>query len=603
MPLRCSLVRRAIDDWFTVVDARGRFTWLVGLGLAAVVSVVEILGAAIVAAVLQLATATDGSMDLPIVGDLEERLPGSDRASDLRWLAAAGAVFFIVRGLAVIGQQYVTFRSTFSLAARLADQVTQRLLARPYLWHLGVNSSDIATQAVIVTQSFAIGVFAPVQAVGSQLCVILALSAVAIIVEPIGALGSVAVIGVVVGLILKSTRRRLTGLGQVEIDETLLAQRLVSEAFQGVREVKVLGIGSTVRARLWASRQRWSCALRTRATLVAAPRSAIETVAFCALLALLAYRGAGGADTLAGIGVLGYALIRILPTANNVLTHLNTARGAQASMHQLADLLREADQPGDEQPERSAVTPGTTPPTLVVSDVSFSYPDGTAVLRGVDLEVRPGASVGLVGPTGCGKSTLLDVMIGLLPVSSGTLTLGGKPLTEDISNWWSQIGVVPQHSTLLDASLAENVALGLERDRIDERALERALTLAALTHVVRELPMGADTTLGERGVRLSGGQRQRVAIARALYRDPPVIFLDEGTSALDGATEKAVIDGLRRDRPDRTLIMVAHRISTLRGCDEILVLDAGRVVARGTHDELLRSSELFRRLASVTGAP
>ena len=301
----------------------------------------EIAAAGVVAVSIQLATqAGSKPISLPILGDIEELLPGSSRAADLRWMAVIGSAFFIARGLAVVAQQYVAFRAAFSLEVRLADRVMEQTLQRDYSWHLSHNSAELSSMTIIVTQTFVVKVFSPIQTAGAQLLTVLSLSAVAVAVEPVGAIAAVVAIGGVMALSLWLTRRQLVPLGEVELTEMALGQQLTTESFQAIREIKLLNLGASVRHKVWASRQRWSRAVRRSATIVAAPRTVLETVAFCSLVALLAVRGNTDSQTaVAGIGVLGYAVIRILPTANNVVTHVNTIRSAQASLRRLADTL------------------------------------------------------------------------------------------------------------------------------------------------------------------------------------------------------------------------------------------------------------------------
>lgn len=588
-------MRPAISDWMTVMDARGRLMAVVGLLLGFIVSVLEILGAGIVAVTIQLATGGDAEpVELPVLGRLDDLLPASTPAGDLRWMAAIGGGFFVLRGAAVLLQQYVTFRSAFSLAVRLTDQTIERLLQQSYEWHLSRNSAELSGLAIGVAQNFASKVFTPLQMAATQALIVASLLVVALAVEPVGALAAAASLGLVVVASVRGTKRRLATLSEVEVEQQLLSQRLSIETFQAVREVKLLDLQDAVRQRVRTSRRTWAAALRRSATIVAAPRTLIETVAFCALVGIVAFRAQGDSDSaLAGVGVLGYAVIRILPTANNLITHLNTVRSAGAGTRRLAEILRlDADDGGSTGRAQRAELP------LRASGVSYAYPSGETVLEAVDVDLRRGESLGLVGMTGCGKSTLLDVLIGLLEPTAGSVQLDGVPLAACRASWWRQIGIVPQHITLLDATLAENIALGLDHSEVDRDALARAVELARLSEVVDELPAGLDTPIGERGTRLSGGQRQRVAIARALYRDPSIIFMDEGTSALDAATERSVIAGLRHGRHDRTLVMVAHRLSTLQACDEIIVLHEGTVEARGTYDDLLASNVRFRGLAA-----
>lgn len=588
-------MREFLRDWRTVVDRRGRFTFAVGLLIAFAVSVLEIVGAGVVAAAIELAMGdADASVTLPMIGDVGARLPGSDRSSDLRWLALLGSLFFVCRGLAVVGQQYFIFRSSYGLAVRLTDRVLETYLGRDYPWHLRQNSAELSSVATGVCQSFAIRVFTPMLFAGAYGITILALGAVALSVEPVGGLVTLLVLCVGVGGMLSWARRRLLPLSQIELEEMAQGQQLTTEIFQGVREVKLMDLSIAFRRRIWESRRRWGHAMRQGAVIVALPRTLIETIAFTALIVLVAVRG--GSDSgaaLASLGVLGYAVVRILPTANNVVTHINSVRSGQASLHRLAQVLSEPAAAAGARAE--ADRPASLP--LTVRGLRFGYTAGRPVLGGVDLRVEHGQSIGLVGSTGCGKSTLLDVLVGLLEPTGGSVELDGVPLSQCRKRWWNSIGFVPQSITLFDASLAENIAMAVDPSQLDHAALDRAIDVAELREVVDGLDEGIMTPVGERGVRLSGGQRQRVAIARALYRDPEILFIDEGTSALDSETERKVIRNLREGHVERTIIMVAHRTSTLRDCDEILLLDRGVVIARGTHDELWESSPAFRALA------
>ncbi|HAS10931.1 MAG TPA: hypothetical protein DCS55_10520, partial [Acidimicrobiaceae bacterium] len=313
-------MRRSVDEWLTVVDARGRFTAIVGLMFGFVVSLIEIAGAGIVAVTIQLATQDPGkAVHVPVLGDVDALLPGSDRSSDLKWMAVVGSLFFVLRGLAVVSQQYVTFRSSYGLAVRLTDRVMADFLDRDYEWHLSQNSAELSSVSVAICQYFASKVFTPIQLAGSQALTVLSLGVVAIAVEPVGAIGAMLAIGTVIAVLLWSTRKRLLPLSQIEVEEVAVGQQLTIETFQAIREVKLLDLSATMRDRVRRSRRRWAYALRRSSTIVAAPRTVIETVAFAALITLVAYRGQGdGGAALAGVGVLGYAVIRILPSANNM---------------------------------------------------------------------------------------------------------------------------------------------------------------------------------------------------------------------------------------------------------------------------------------------
>ena len=231
--------------------------------------------------------------------------------------------------------------------------------------------------------------------------------------------------------------------------------------------------------------------------------------------------------------------------------------------------------------------------------VRYTYEgSATPALREIDLTIRCGESVGIVGPTGSGKSTLINVILGLLRPSSGRLTVDGRDAFDNLRLWQRKIGFVPQEIYLTDDSLRRNIAFGLEDEEIDERQVKAAIRLAQLEDLVALLPLGLDTVIGERGIRLSGGERQRVAIARALYHEPELLVFDEATSALDNQTERAVSRAIDALQGNKTLILIAHRLSTVRKCGRLIFLCAGRVAGSGTFEQLLQTNREFRELVA-----
>jgi ABC-type multidrug transport system fused ATPase/permease subunit len=252
-----------------------------------------------------------------------------------------------------------------------------------------------------------------------------------------------------------------------------------------------------------------------------------------------------------------------------------------------------------------------TGPSLVFNEairfenLTFCYPGADRpALEAFDVEIHAGSTVGVVGPTGAGKTTAIDLLIGLLAPTSGRILIDGVPLDDTNRRAWQRgIGYVPQGIFLADASIAENIAFGEAPDSIDVAAVERAARIANIHDFISgQLPAGYDTKAGERGVRLSGGQRQRIGIARALYRNPPVLVFDEATSALDTETESAIIEAIERLRRVHTIVTIAHRLTTVRECDQIVLLEAGRISAQGDWETVTARSAMFRRMASIPGS-
>jgi ATP-binding cassette subfamily C protein len=236
---------------------------------------------------------------------------------------------------------------------------------------------------------------------------------------------------------------------------------------------------------------------------------------------------------------------------------------------------------------------------VVVEDVTFGYEGASRpALESISMTIERGTAVALVGASGAGKTTLADVILGLLPPDSGSVRVGGVDIHTDLPSWRQHIGYVPQSIFLLDDSIRRNIAFGLPDQEVDEQQLHTAIAMAQLESHIASLPDGVDTFVGERGVRLSGGQRQRIGIARALYRDPTFLVLDEATSAVDSATEKAIVEAVEGLRGDRTILVIAHRLTTVQRCDQLFVLRAGRFEAQGRYSELLEGCAHFRAIAA-----
>ena len=277
------------------------------------------------------------------------------------------------------------------------------------------------------------------------------------------------------------------------------------------------------------------------------------------------------------------------------VTQLRFAGPALDALHQDLTSLQAADA------RYSQIRPLPFTQSIRLEQVSYRYPNAPqSALKCIDLTIPSRSTVGFVGATGSGKTTAVDVILGLLEPQEGVLKIDGEPVTAATRRQWQRkIGYVPQHIYLTDESVAANIAFGVNASGIDQKAVERAAKIASLHEfVVNDLPQGYATAVGERGVRLSGGQRQRIGIARALYHNPQVLILDEATSALDNLTEKAVMEAVNNLGRDITIILIAHRLSTVRQCDQIYLLERGEVTAQGTFEELTQANERFRAMAA-----
>jgi ATP-binding cassette subfamily B protein len=323
-----------------------------------------------------------------------------------------------------------------------------------------------------------------------------------------------------------------------------------------------------------------------------------------ALIALLAYsvsvQSGGLSNALPVLGALAMGAQRLIPALQQAYASWSTAAGSTAS---LVDTLELLDQPLP--PEASGPPPEPLPfhSAIRFDAVRFRYTsEGPWVLEGLNLIIPKGARVGFVGTTGGGKSTALDLLMGLLEPTEGQILVDNQSITGSYRRAWQRnIAHVPQSVYLSDATLAENIAFGVSPEAIDMARVRDAARQAQIADFIENGPRGYQALVGERGVRLSGGQRQRIGIARALYKRATVLVFDEATSALDSVTEQAVMDAIENLDPDLTILIIAHRLTTIRRCDRVIELNRGRLVAEGSYDQLLRESESFRAMATNVG--
>ena len=334
------------------------------------------------------------------------------------------------------------------------------------------------------------------------------------------------------------------------------------------------------------------------------PRNLLEGLAFGGMLLLVITRLATQADGIGSLlptlGLYAFAGVRLFPAMQQIYYEMATVRFSKPLFDSMYRELTA--QPGRPDDGASATGVLHLESSLELSDVCYRYPNASRnALDGLTLTIPARTTVGFVGGTGAGKTTAIDVVMGLIRPASGALRVDGVVIDETNARAWRRsLGYVPQQIYLADDTIAANIAFGVPPEEIDMAAVERAAQIAELHRFIRsDLPQGYATHVGERGVRLSGGQRQRIGIARALYRDPDVLVLDEATSALDNLTEQAVMDALRNLGRTKTVIIIAHRLTTVRHCDEIFLMDRGGISARGTYDDLVARSDLFRRMAGI----
>ena len=519
-------------------------------------------------------------------------------------LLAGSVTLVVVAGLALkaLGSYAVTqfaYMRTYSLSARLLGSY----LRQPYAWFLDRNTSEIAKNVLGEVDGLVVRVLYPLVKMLSNIMLVICILGFLVVVDPLVTVLSSVLLGGSYAAIYLLLRGKMRDIGEDMMEAYADRFRIAQEATGGVKDVKLMGLEEAYVHRYGVVARRSAHATVISGLIGEMPRYALEAITFGTLLVLvlvlLVQNDGQLIDAVPTLGIFAFSVMRLLPAVQQIYHGFASIRSASAVLDALvADYTATPIVTGTGAPAPAA--PIRLESVLELRDVSFRYPTALRPrVRGLDLTVPARTTIGLVGGTGAGKTTLVDLILGLLTPDGGQITVDGTPITAaNRSGWQKSLGYVPQSIYLTDDSIAANIAFGVEPDRIDMAAVERAARAAALhDFVVTELSDGYDTIVGERGVRLSGGQRQRIGIARALYHAPSLLIMDEATSALDNITERVVMEAVQNIRADTTIILIAHRLSTVRDCDRIFLLNGGQVAAAGTYDELVAGNATFREMA------
>lgn len=531
-----------------------------------------------------------------------ESLGFESTSSFLFFLGVVSFVVFVSGTALQALTQWTIMRFSHLQQYELSRRLMGDYLRRPYTFFLEHNSGDLAKSILDETGQAINGAVMPLMRLASQALLAICIITLLIVMEPKISIVAALALGIIYGGIYLLARTWLNRIGHDRVEANRQRFSAAAEAFAGAKEIRLLGRERDYLERYAEPSKRYAFHQANSSILSVIPQYAIEAVAFGGVLLMVLSLMAGDDNlnqVLPLIGLYALAGRQLIPAFQKIFGTVTMLRFNTATVD---GILRDLGSHTDSSPLPSRAPAPLKPQKAIrITNVTYRYPGFEQIaLNHMSLEIRANTTVGLIGFSGAGKSTLVDLLLGLLKPDSGEMHIDDTRIdASNVRNWQAAIGYVPQHIFLADQSVAANIALGVTEDQIDFEAVEAAAKLANLHEfVTHDLKDGYRTIIGENGTRLSGGQRQRVGIARALYRDPAVLFFDEATSALDNATEQAVMEAIQNLAYNKTIILVAHRLSTVRPCECIYVLDRGQIVAQGSWDELSGYSPEFQKLAA-----
>lgn len=595
-----TLFKKLID----LLSPQERRRCLVLLAMILVMAFIDMLGIASIMPFMAVLTNPEVVHNNEYLSAIYQRM---NFTSESEFLSFLGMLVFVMlvgsiafKALATYALLRFTHMRNYSLSKRLVAGYLQQ----PYDWFLNRNSSDLGKTILSEVDEVIVGALVPTMQVIAQSTVVIGLLVLLLIVDPLLTLAVIAVLGSAYVIFYLSLRSYMTRIGNERLDANRDRYQVVQEIFGGIKEVKVSGLEGVMLKYYEDPAMRFARQVSASKISSQVPRFALEAVVFGGLILVMLYlmsKPGGLQEALPVLAVFAFAGYRLMPALQNVYQQLTTLRFAGPALDALhKDLMSlKSGNPSIFHSDKTA--PLGLAKTLSLERVNYIYPGAErASVKNVDMEIKAFTTVGFVGATGSGKTTTVDLILGLLHAQSGNLKVDGQIISRDnLRAWQKSIGYVPQHIYLADASVSANIAFGVPAELVNMDAVIKAARTACLhDFVTQQMPNAYDTMVGERGVRLSGGQRQRIGLARALYHDPDILILDEATSALDNLTEQAVMEAVNNLGHRKTIILVAHRLSTVKDCDQIFMMEHGEVIGSGRFDELLENNEQFRAMAS-----
>ncbi len=578
--------------WSHLTKRRQIQFWLL-LALMVLASIAEIISLGSLLPFLGVLTDPEGVYQYKIIQPLIQALEITNANQLILPLTIVFISAILLSAITRIALLYVMTRLSFATGADLSVNIYRRTLYQDYSVHLSRNSSELINGIIAKTNTAISGVIAPILTIISSVIMMVGIMTALLMINTKIALIASAGFVTIYLIVVFYTRKKLEENSQCIASQSTLMIKSLQEGLGGIRDVLIDGSQD-----FYCNLYRKSDLPLRRASgdnqfIGGSPRYIVEAIGMI-LIVVLAYifsqKDASVDNIIPVLGVLAFGAQRLLPALQQAYGSYSLIKGSKKSFNDVINLL---EQPLPEYMEQPQVLPMTFKRQIVLKNISFRYSkESPLVLKNINLAVDRGSRIGIVGVTGSGKSTLIDIMMGLIQPTRGEMIIDNNTINNHNKRaWQAHIAHVPQDVYLSDGTIEENIAFGIPKEEVCYSKVKSAAKGANLTELIDKLDDGYQTHVGERGAKLSGGQRQRIGIARALYKDSDILFFDEATSALDNQTEKMIMDFVQGLDKKLTIIIIAHRITTLRDCDHIVIMNKDKTISMGGYSDLISSSK------------
>ncbi|MEX0778260.1 MAG: ABC transporter ATP-binding protein [Balneolales bacterium] len=592
----------SIKKFFSLFTVRDKWKGVILLILIVIGAALEVVGVGAIPVFVAVVADPEQVMQYNFVASTLNNLGVTTSDQLLVWGAICLILVYLGKNTYMSFLYYGKAKFVKNRQVNLSTRLFSAYMSAPYTFHLQRNTAELLRNVNSEVQMTMDILLSGLQLI-MQSVMIFSIFILLIVVEPLISAVTLGVLGFASILFLKIIKRKVKAYGLEQQGHRSTMIKAINQGLGGIKDARILRREPFFLKKFKTSAVRHAIAARYISVANQLPKPFIETVAVCGMLLIaliLVLQGRPVQTVIPVLTLFAVSVVRLMPAFRDVVASYTKIQFNIFAIDPVYDDLKELE---DLSTEIYLNGNGHSKPLrlknkIKIENLHYKYPNSESqALKGIDIDIPKGQSIAFVGASGAGKTTIVDCLLGLLPPTKGSVKVDGQDIRTNMRVWQTNIGYIPQYIYLSDDTIKNNIAFGLEEKEIDEEKLIKATKAAQLEELIGNLPKRFESVIGERGIMLSGGQRQRIGIARAFYHNPEVLVMDEATSALDNVTEKFIIQALEQLRGDRTMITIAHRLTTVKNCDKLYFMKEGRIEASGTHDELLVNNSDFKMMA------